>query len=1827
MDVKLKTGQKTTFGMKFLSLMLSVMLMLSVTFCAGAPVVAVSTANPFYNGQQIFLDATNVSSWWTSQNGTTYYPYMYLFDDNVTPHVKCWVRMTQVENTEGLVLTGNVPDDGTRYCGLIFTRQSEDSADWNNRTHQTVDIAWDGTSNCYKMDNTAYSSYKYNMSGTWTYFEEPVPLADGAYTISTEASGAVITAKVDGKTTGTADAGDDVTVTIELEDGYSLDTVTVTGKSKTQYEIIQTGSNTFMFQMPEEKVTVKADCIFDKSKAFTGNVLWVNTQPDVTDSAIGLVKWTNRTGGSGGTTGIYTLYLPSGADMSNLPVYCGTGSLTINGNNVEQGQTYSFTEGQTYTVNGYSMRVMQSDSASIYLQTPKSLTIGSVAGISNDDAAQAYKETTKQTNGQFMSVGKDGNIIDQPQVLAQIKGRGNSSWEASCRYFGKYAYNIKLDKKADVLNMGAVKAKSFCLLANNMDESLLRNVETYQAAAMAGLGFVPHYEVADVYNNGEYLGSYLITEKVDVGKSKLVQGETVEDYHNDPNATGNTMSSTYTFQGNTYSFQYVDTGAVDEGVDYTKKSYLLEFDLQGRAQKENCWFQTPQKQYIAVKAPEDLNEQEMRFIIDKWINAENAVYSGDFEAMDSLMDLSSFADVYLIQEFTKNLDSGATSYYVYYDGTQENTKWQATPIWDYDWALGGYKNAKEINSGVDSNNQPNVTSGWFAKYKKIVVNDVNQFGWNLQAMLCSNTQFWNDYVVTAWNSHIYSALSDVFTSRIDTDYQAHSKSFAMNETRYSFIASDLISSWGSVNTGSTPDEAYTYLKNWANDRLSWMHNKLQTSFSGVSLSADKTMIAVGDTVTLTAAPYPSYTQGLEYTFRGNGSVIQQTTDKTITVSPNVGTSSYQVSAGGYDSDVVVVKVLSKISSSKPSCTTDGNIEYYTDGIKYYTLKKGAFTEISLEDTVIPATGHSYSEPEWYWWNTHYQARAEFICSNCGEKVREPAEVTYKIKDEGWLYTAKVTFEQKEYYKTYDTNRGEAYNRLSETNRVLYDKLLEHAENIVNGTETSSVCTITADHFPLEWTAAAFGLPDDTDFDTLAGEVSKVIDNLFPYKNKQDMKAVVNALLADCPYEFYWFDKTKGYSFEQSGYRIGGSSLNGVWTITVTPQPTFTVKMTVSANYRNGSEYEINSQAVNYVKNTVPVAAQNIVDKYAELPDYLKLKGYAEELCNLTDYNHDAANASDSSAKDPDAWQLVYVFDGNDATKVVCEGYSKAFQYLCSLTEFNSDDVISYLVTGTLGGSDGSGPHMWNVVSMEGGLNFLVDVTNSDSANRYPYTFLLKGGNAVQDESGYPGYRIVNTENQSDVLYFFYDDDTMNLWGNSILAIHSHDYSEYISIVSFDSAGGTKVTPQTVIKNDRAVRPAEPIKEGFDFAGWYLDDTEYDFSATVTNDITLTAHWNEKITYTPVLAVEATCTENGNILYYTGSDGKYYTLTDGVYTEISEEDTVIPTTGHKHGEAVIENEIAATYTTTGSYDLVVYCPVCGAEVSRETFVVPMLEKTEVVINSVDINGITTKTTVYAETFTAEDFIVPAKPYLDGYTFKGWTVNGSLYTNADDVKNAVAGLVAGKTTESVEVRVVYEQNEITHKVTVPTGAFSDDSTEKTFHVSELVTVIADKQSEEQQFAYWQRTNGQIVSYDKVYSFFMPDEDIELLAVYKDGVEEKGIAFIEKVDIDSAKGKFVFVSVCNVPESCTMQNAGIIADTDKSNVLSYNTASFQRLSTKATENTKNLKYTWTVNGANSDTVLYVRSYVSYKDSNGNVHEMLGDIIEAKLSGWTIVSEVTNG
>ena len=64
-------------------------------------------------------------------------------------------------------------------------------------------------------------------------------------------------------------------------------------------------------------------------------------------------------------------------------------------------------------------------------------------------------------------------------------------------------------------------------------------------------------------------------------------------------------------------------------------------------------------------------------------------------------------------------------------------------------------------------------------------------------------------------------------------------------------------------------------------------------------------------------------------------------------------------------------------------------------------------------------------------------------------------------------------------------------------------------------------------------------------------------------------------------------------------------------------------------------------------------------------------------------------------------------------------------------------------------------------------------------------------------------------------------------------------------VTFDSNGGSAVAAQNIEAGQKATKPADPTKDGYDFKGWTLNGSAYDFNTAVNGNITLVATWEQQ----------------------------------------------------------------------------------------------------------------------------------------------------------------------------------------------------------------------------------------------------------------------------------------------------------------------------------------------------------------------------------------------
>ena len=200
---------------------------------------------------------------------------------------------------------------------------------------------------------------------------------------------------------------------------------------------------------------------------------------------------------------------------------------------------------------------------------------------------------------------------------------------------------------------------------------------------------------------------------------------------------------------------------------------------------------------------------------------------------------------------------------------------------------------------------------------------------------------------------------------------------------------------------------------------------------------------------------------------------------------------------------------------------------------------------------------------------------------------------------------------------------------------------------------------------------------------------------------------------------------------------------------------FTVSIGVDKSYRGADEFTLDSSTLQKVTTAESTAEQVISDNSGK-GIYDTIKAYADWISEHVSYDHSWDSTPDSEITSNSPWSMIAVFDNNPSTNVVCEGYSKAFQYLMDHTQrFVDAGIVSKLVTSTklVDGNDNG--HMWNVVTIDG-KNYIVDVTWYDNdSDSYNDSYLLGGQATVDaDTEGYHTYDQDTTD--------FYTQDELQL---------------------------------------------------------------------------------------------------------------------------------------------------------------------------------------------------------------------------------------------------------------------------------------------------------------------------------------------------------------------------------------------------------------------------------------------------------------------------------
>lgn len=236
---------------------------------------------------------------------------------------------------------------------------------------------------------------------------------------------------------------------------------------------------------------------------------------------------------------------------------------------------------------------------------------------------------------------------DEPEsevMELAIRGRGNTSWTD----MPKKSYKIEFINKQSMLGMP--KDRDWALIANYADKTLMKNYLMYHLSAKLGAYYAPRCEFAELYLNNEYLGVYLLTETIKIGKNRI-------------------------------------------NIPKTDDSFIVEVDAKYRPDEQVIFsdiLKTSGK-YFRIHNPQSASSTTLDIAHKKIEHFESFLKSIDTQkdnVLDSWIDTKEYILHYWVQEFSKNPDATFGSS-VYFYWTDQNALIMG-PVWDFDLSLGNY---------------------------------------------------------------------------------------------------------------------------------------------------------------------------------------------------------------------------------------------------------------------------------------------------------------------------------------------------------------------------------------------------------------------------------------------------------------------------------------------------------------------------------------------------------------------------------------------------------------------------------------------------------------------------------------------------------------------------------------------------------------------------------------------------------------------------------------------------------------------------------------------------------------------------------------------------------------------------------------------------------------------------------------------------------------------------------------------------------------------------------------------------------------------------------
>lgn len=254
------------------------------------------------------------------------------------------------------------------------------------------------------------------------------------------------------------------------------------------------------------------------------------------------------------------------------------------------------------------------------------------------------------------------------------------------------------------------------------------------------------------------------------------------------------------------------------------------------------------------------------------------------------------------------------------------------------------------------------------------------------------------------------------------------------------------------------------------------------------------------------------------------------------------------------------------------------------------------------------------------------------------------------------------------------------------------------------------------------------------------------------------------------------------------------------------------------------------------------------------------------------------------------------------------------------------------------------------------------------------------------------------------------------------------------------------------------------------------------------------------------------------------------------------------------------------------------------------------------------------------YGSEDEITLPTPYSkSGYTFKFWSIDGKTECTVIDIYTA-------SRSGNVTVKAVYEANDIYYNLKVNGGTIvsvDDNTTDAgnttgSYKTINAIKVQANDAETGKKFAYWKDQDGKVLSYSTACYLYL-SKDTTVTAVYvneSEAVEKTAVAEVSSITLNEETNKMNVTATFDVPDDCIIVSAGLLLTKDvnvgsSAESFTYDNAQYQKVRNVEENNYSHYLYSLNVSNVLYGDIWCFRAYVTYKDANGNIYEVYGDVV----------------